>query len=92
MLDFLEFYKKHTNNVETPNLGVSTKWQSGSLGVIINQYKCICTINARKINKNFAWQTRFYKHIIRNKKSYEEIVQYIFNNPLKWEDDKYYVK
>ena len=41
-------------NVETPNLGVSTtntrkndRWRSGVLGVIINQYKRICTIESR---------------------------------------------
>lgn len=42
------------NNVETPKLGVSTNrnnkinhWGNGCLGVIINQYKRICTINIR---------------------------------------------
>ena len=49
--------------VETPNLGISTttmaskKWKPASLGVIINQYKRICTINARKIHADFAWQS-----------------------------------
>src|SRR6056297_3543690 len=60
-------------NVETPKLGVSTtpqsqkrpqtaaasqKWKSGTLGTIINQYKRICTIESRKINPDFAWQSR----------------------------------
>jgi REP element-mobilizing transposase RayT len=84
--------------VETPKLGVSTensgnkimKWKPGNLGVIINQYKRICTIYARKINPDFAWQSRFYEHIIRNEKSYNKISEYIHNNPLKWQDDRYY--
>ncbi len=80
--------------VQTPNLGVSSaalqKWKSGNLGVIINQYKRICTINARKIHADFAWQTRFHDHIIRNDESYQRIQQYIINNPVKWDNDKFF--
>ncbi len=89
------------NVVETPNLGVSTnidtehqtaasseKWKPQSLGVIINQFKRIVTIQSHKIHADFAWQSRFYDHIIRNNKSYEKIKNYIINNPQKWNDDK----
>ena len=41
----------------------------------------------RPINPGFAWQPRFYDHIIRNQKSYQNISEYIINNPLKWEDE-----
>ena len=68
----------------------NNKWKPGVLGVIINQYKRICTINVRKIIPYFAWQPRFYDHIIRNEKSYYQIAQYIHGNPLKWQDDRYY--
>jgi putative transposase len=37
---------------------------------------------------NFAWQPRFYDHIIRNDGSLDKIRKYIINNPMKWEDDK----
>lgn len=37
------------------------------------------------------WQKSFYDHIIRNKHEYERIYGYIETNPLKWEEDKYYV-
>jgi len=37
------------------------------------------------------WQRNYYEHIIRDEKSYDQIVEYIINNPLKWETDKYYV-
>lgn len=68
----------------------SEKWKPQSLGVIINQYKRIVTIKSRKIHTDFAWQTRFYDHIIRNNESYEKIRNYIANNPSKWEEDKFY--
>jgi putative transposase len=38
------------------------------------------------------WQKSFYDHIIRNQQDYEEIYEYIETNPLKWEEDKYYIK
>lgn len=102
------------NNVDTPNLGVSTpttvstttppiasatdkknnggkndKWKPATLGVIINQYKRMVTINARKIHAGFAWQSRFYDHIIRNDKSFQNIQKYIQENPQKWATDKF---
>ncbi len=91
-------------NVETPKLGVSTedvktksiigrknpKWKPNILGTIINQYKRICTINARKINPDFAWQPRFYDHIIRNEESFNNISKYIINNPQNWNNDELY--
>lgn len=85
--------------VETPDSGVSTikqtmaaskKWKPETLGVIINQYKRKVTIDIRGINPHFAWQTRFYDHIIRNHESYVRIEQYIINNPLKWVDDHFF--
>ncbi len=50
--------------VETPKLGVSTdgknmNWKSGNVRVIINQFKRIVTINARKIHVDFGWQPGF---------------------------------
>ncbi len=68
----------------------SAKWKPGILGSIINQYKRICTIHARKINPGFAWQPRFHDHIIRNHQSFQRISNYIINNPVNWRDDKFY--
>ena len=73
--------------VQTPNLGVST---NTTIGVIINQYKRMVTIHARKIQPEFAWLSRFHDHIIRNAQSLDRIQNYIINNPLKWQQDCYY--
>ena len=90
--------------VETPKLGVSTtttnmptnrtnaaseKWNPGTLGVIINQYKRAVTIRARKIHADFAWQSRFHDHIIRDDESFQRISAYIINNPLNWSKDQF---
>ena len=37
------------------------------------------------------WQRNYYDRIIRNEQEYEKIYEYIENNPLKWEEDKYYI-
>ncbi len=42
------------------------------------------------INLNFKiWQRNYYEIIIRNKKSYINISNYIINNPSKWKEDKF---
>ncbi len=43
-----------------------------------------------RFNKKL-WQRNYYEHIIRNEKSCYQISEYIQTNPVKWQDDKYYV-
>jgi len=44
--------------------------ETGTIGVIINQFKRICTIKSRDVKtqfaSHFAWQPRFHDLIIRN--------------------------
>ncbi|MCI6787434.1 MAG: hypothetical protein MR574_06950 [Oscillospiraceae bacterium] len=37
------------------------------------------------------WQTSYYDHVIRGPRDYEEILQYIRNNPAKWHTDTFYL-
>ena len=64
--------------------------QSKNLASIIRGFKIGVTKNARQINPDFAWQSRFHDHIIRNEKSFQRISAYIINNPQKWPEDKFY--
>ena len=76
---------------QKPRGGYRPQWQSGSLGAIINQFKRQCTKLIRQnINPDFAWQSRFYDHIIRNEKSLNRIRQYIINNPGHWPKDRFF--
>lgn len=61
-----------------------------TISSIVGSYKSIVTKMARQINANFAWQSRFHDHIIRNSKSFDTIQNYIFENPVKWKNDKFY--
>jgi len=80
-------------NTDQPNrtAAASQRWYSGTLGAIVNQYKRVCTINARKNHSDFSWQSRFHDHIIRNEDSFQRISNYIANNPKNWADDKFFI-
>ncbi len=73
------------------NGGKNEKWKPNSIGSIINQFKRIVTINARKIHADFAWQSRFHDHVIRDNASFQRIQTYIANNPLNWNKDKFQI-
>ena len=57
---------------------------------IIRWYKGRCSFEIRKTHSDFGWQSRFYDHIIRNSASYENIQNYISNNPRNWNKDKFH--
>ncbi len=64
-----------------------------TLGLIINQFKAACTKKIREAGyRDFAWQERFYDHVIRNEKDLERIRNYVHENPAAWlrgEDDEW---
>lgn len=63
--------------------------QSKNLGSIIRGFKIGVTKWSTENKINFAWQPRFYDHILRNDKSLYAIRKYIQQNPQKWELDKF---
>jgi hypothetical protein len=56
---------------------------------IVGSYKSAVTKHAHRLVSEFEWQERFHDNIIRSEESYYTIVEYIKNNPAKWEDDKF---
>ena len=64
-----------------------------NLSHVIGQYKMAVTKRIHLINPDIiVWQRSFHDHIIRNQNSYEEIWNYISDNPRKWKEDCFYVK
>jgi REP element-mobilizing transposase RayT len=61
-----------------------------SISKIIRWYKGRCSFEIRKSHASFEWQSRFHDHIIRNAHSYENIQNYIRDNPKKWKEDKFF--
>ena len=65
--------------------------QSKNLASIVRGFKSSVTTQAKKSgHENFAWQTRFHDHIIRDQKSFDMISNYIADNPKKWTNDTFY--
>lgn len=61
--------------------------KSGSVSTIINSYKSAVTKKARKIDLNFKWQSKFHDRIIRDRREFKNVQNYIQNNPKNWKDD-----
>ena len=79
--------------VETPwslqlQNGNPPHWGQSSTN--LNQYQRNESVVQEHQTPAFAWQPRFYDHIIRNEDALSRIRTYIQNNPEKWEQGKYY--
>jgi REP element-mobilizing transposase RayT len=69
-----------------------------TIGDMMGAFKSITTVEYIRGVKNLGWkpfdgkiwQRNYYEHIIRNEQSYQNISNYIINNPAKWQDDKFY--
>ena len=61
------------------------------LGRIIQWFKGRCTREIRKRGQyDFAWQSRYHDHIVRDANELDRIRRYISNNPIQWKEDKYH--
>jgi len=81
--------KNHTPKKQTIGQKRFQNQGKNTISSIVGSYKSVLTKNARFINGNFAWQSRFHDHIIRNDGEYERISKYILDNPAKWQTDKF---
>lgn len=57
-----------------------------TLQTIVRSLKTMITC---KIGQS-VWQDSFYEHIVRSEDDFLAIWKYIDENPLKWQEDKYY--
>jgi REP element-mobilizing transposase RayT len=60
-----------------------------TISSVVGSYKSAVTKHAHRLGLSFAWQSRFYDHIIRDDRAYRAISEYIINNPVKWDKDKF---
>ena len=64
----------------------------GSLGAIVGAFKSAA---ARRINRRrgtpgtAVWQRNYYEHIVRSERALDAIREYIHQNPVRWELDRY---
>ena len=77
-------------------VGETHRWErrpqrllANSLGSIVGQFKSNASKRIWATGfREFAWQPRFYDHIIRSEASLDAIRRYIRDNPMKWALDK----
>ncbi len=66
------------------------KLKPNTVGSIVNQIKSKVTKEVRKnINIYNVWQRNYYKNIIRNERICLKVLEYIENNPRRWDEDRY---
>ncbi|WP_202944115.1 transposase [Cytophaga hutchinsonii] len=65
---------------------------SNTVGAIVRGYKASVTRQIKLIDDTIetVWHRNYYEHIIRDERSYENITNYINNNPEKWQADKFH--
>ena len=80
------------SQIDNPTIGRQRFQNQGknSISSIVGAYKSAVSRHAHRLGFEFAWQSRFYDNIIRDYKGYKKIVEYVQNNPLKWEEDRFY--
>ena len=62
-----------------------------TISAIVGSYKSAVSKHARRLGFEFAWQPRFHDHIIRDEPAFQQISNYVLQNPLKWQEDTFYV-
>ena len=84
----LVYLTNNTDHKESNRFGPLIK---GSLSSLLNHFKARITKHAN--NKSLfwpGWHERFHDHIVRSEASYEKINQYISDNPLNSNSDRYF--
>jgi len=76
------------NEITNPKMTEIAKHQS-LLCITIRGFKSAITKFANENSINFAWQTRFHDHIVRNQDEMNRIASYIENNQETWDADSY---
>jgi len=59
-----------------------------NLSRIMRWYKGRVSFETHRIHPDFAWQSRFYDHVIRNNESFIKIRYYICSNLKNWPTDQ----
>ena len=75
--------RSNTTNGKTKIIDSYKGW----LSVVVGGIKSAVTRFVHEEKINFAWQTRFHDHIIRNQNEMNRIANYIENNPETWATD-----
>ena len=71
----------------SPRTSTPTK-QTSFVSHFVSTFKRFCN---KEYGEN-VWQRGFHDHIVRGREDYEEIVKYIYENPIRWYYDELYAE
>ncbi len=71
----------------SPRTSTPTK-QTSFVSHFVSSFKRFCN---KEYGENI-WQRGFYDHIIRGREDYDQIVKYIYENPIRWHYDELYAE
>ena len=69
----------------SPRTSTPTR-QTSAVSHFVSTFKRFCN---KEYGRNI-WQRGFYDHVIRDRRDYEEIKKYIYENPIRWYYDELY--
>lgn len=81
---------------EQNELNRATARVAPTIAEIVGAYKSIVSNACLQLFKSHnkimgkLWQRNYYEHIIRDERAYQNISNYIINNPGKWNEDKFH--
>ena len=88
-----ELHSPKDDVILPPSYKTSFVSPSNNIPAIIRGYKSAVTKRLNLLNfGGSAWHRNYYEHIISSEKSSQNIADYIINNPVLWDTDKYYIK
>ena len=64
---------------------------SGSIPAIVRAYKSAVTYRINTLRGTPGapvWQRNYYEHVVRDDKEFWATLNYIRDNPLKWQEDR----
>ena len=78
--------KAQDSEIDQHIIGHGATMQNSIISKFVSTFKRFCN---KDIGENI-WQYRSYDHIIRNQRDYDEHIRYINENPIRWENDRFY--
>ena len=73
------------------HLIIKLKNSEKSILKIVEDFKKFTTRNIKKDYGKILWQRSYYDKVIRNENQYIELLNYIRENPIKWNLDEYFM-
>jgi putative transposase len=94
-LDEFVIMPDHLHGIPFFNKPDKSTWEVNKFGVqrdnlasVLRGYKSSVKKIANDNGIDFTWQPRYYDRVIRNDREYNNICQYIYDNPNNWINDK----